>query len=291
MPMTQKVTQLVPLSPDAAFLLRNGSERIIVISDLHIGWEVALAEEGVYVPSQTGRLLDRLKGLLASEKPDRLVILGDVKHTISKIELEEWRDVPYFFEETCKTVPKVQVVPGNHDGDLEALLPETVELLSPRGIVVGDTGLFHGHTWPDVRMLGCSTLVAGHVHPVVVFTDPMGFRITRQVWVHAPVDKLLLAKSVLKGNGVSVKKDEEPENVLNTRFGTELRAETFLIMPSFNDYLGGQAVNGHSIIKRKKFEGFIGPVLRSGSVNLDKAETYLLDGTFLGSIDHLRKFS
>jgi putative SbcD/Mre11-related phosphoesterase len=289
--MALKVIQSMVLSPDAAFLLRNGSERVMVISDLHIGWEVALAKEGVHVPSQTGRLLERLKGILGSEKPDRLVILGDVKHTVSKIELGEWRDVPWFFEEVCKIVSKVQVVPGNHDGDLEALLPESVELLSPRGTMVGDVGLFHGHTWPDVKMLGCSTLVAGHVHPVVVFSDPMGFRITRQVWVRAPCDKLLLAKSVLKGNGVGVKKGEEPKNVLKAKFNTELRAEVFVIVPSFNDYLGGQAVNGSSIPKRKKFEGFIGPVLRSGSVNLDKAETYLLDGTFLGTIEHLRKLS
>jgi putative SbcD/Mre11-related phosphoesterase len=289
--MTQKVTQLVLLSPDAAFLLRNGSEKVMVISDLHIGWEVALAEEGIHVPSQTGRLLERLKSLLGSEKPDLLIIIGDVKHTVSKIELEEWRDVPLFFEETCKNVPEVQIVPGNHDGDLEALLPESVKVLSPRGIIIGDIGLFHGHTWPDVHMLGCSTLVAGHVHPVVVFTDPMGFHITRQVWVRASFDKLLLAKSVLKGNSVGLKKHEEPQNVLKALFETELRAESFLIMPSFNDYLGGQAVNGSSIPKRKKFEGFIGPVLRSGSVNLDRAETYLLDGTFLGSIEHLRRFS
>ena len=289
--MPQKVNQLTLLSPDSALLLGNGSERVMVISDLHIGWEVALVEEGIHVPSQTRRLFERLNGLLTSEKPDRLIILGDVKHTVSKIDLEEWRDVPWFFEETCKIVPKVQVVPGNHDGDLEALLPEPVELLSPRGIIVGDIGLFHGHTWPEIQMLGCSTLVAGHVHPVVVFSDPLGFRITRQVWVRAPCDKMLLAKSVLKGNNVTVKKDEKPQNVLKTKFGTELKAETFLIMPSFNDYLGGQAVNVSSIPKRKKFEGFIGPVLRSGSVNLDKAETYLLDGIFLGSIEHLRKLS
>jgi putative SbcD/Mre11-related phosphoesterase len=261
----------------------------MVISDLHIGWEVALAKEGVHVPSQTGRLLERLKGILGSEKPDRLVILGDIKHTVSKIELGEWRDVPWFFEEVCKIVSKVQVVPGNHDGDLEALLPESVELLSPRGTIIGDVGLFHGHTWPDVKMLGCSTLVAGHVHPVITFSDPMGFHIMKQVWVHAPCDKLLLAKSVLNGNSVGVKKCEDPKKVLKTKFNTELRAEVIVIVPSFNDYLGGQAVNGSSIPKRKKFKGFIGPVLRSGSVNLDKAETYLLDGTFLGAIEHLRK--
>jgi putative SbcD/Mre11-related phosphoesterase len=263
----------------------------MVISDVHIGWEVALTEEGVHVPSQTDRLLEKLKGLLSSNKPDRLIIIGDVKHTVSKIEFEEWRDVPNFFEELCRIVPKVQVIPGNHDGDLEALLPEPVDILSPRGIAIGDVGLFHGHTWPDAKMLGCSTMVAGHVHPVVVFTDPMGFRITRQVWVRATCDKPLLAKAVLKGNDVSVKKDEKLENVLKSQFETELKTEIFLIMPSFNDYLGGQAVNGSSIPKRKKFEGFIVPVLRSGAINFDKAEVYLLDGTFLGSIDHLRKFS
>ncbi|MEM3013905.1 MAG: metallophosphoesterase [Candidatus Bathyarchaeia archaeon] len=289
--MPQMVNQLSLLSPEGAFLLSSGSERIMVISDLHIGWEVALAEEGVHVPSQTKRLFEKLKGLLFSQKPDRLVILGDVKHTVSKIDFEEWRDVPWFFEETCKVVPRVQVVPGNHDGDLEALLPESVELLSPRGLVLGDVGLFHGHSWPDTQMLGCTMLVAGHVHPVVVFSDPIGFRITKQVWILASCNKMLLAKCVLKGNNVSLKKDENPQDVLRTKFGSDLKAESFLIMPSFNDYLGGQAVNVSSISRNKKFEGFIGPVLRSGSVNLDEAETYLLDGTFLGSIKHLRKLS
>ena len=284
-----RVTQSILLSPDAAFMLLNGSERVMVISDLHIGWEVALANEGVHVPSQTGRLLERLKNVISSEKPDRIVVLGDVKHTVQKIGVEEWRDVPWFFEEVSKNVSKVQVVPGNHDGDLEALLPESVELLSPRGTIIGDVGLFHGHTWPDVKMLGCTTLVAGHVHPVVAFSDPMGFRITRQVWVRAPCDSLLLAKFVLKGNGVSVKKGEEPKAVLKAKFGVELRAEKFVIAPSLNDYLGGQAVNVSSIPKRRKFEGFIGPVLHSGSVNLDKAEAYLLDGTFLGAIEQRKK--
>ncbi|MBS7615573.1 metallophosphoesterase, partial [Candidatus Bathyarchaeota archaeon] len=189
--MPQRVNQLSLLSPEGAFLLSTDSERVMVISDLHIGWEVALAEEGVHVPSQTRRLFERLKGLLVSQKPDRLIVLGDVKHTVSKIDFEEWRDVPWFFEETCKVVPKVQVVPGNHDGDLEALLPESVELLSPRGIVLGDVGLFHGHTWPEIGMLSCIMLVAGHVHPVVVFSDLVGFRITKQVWIRASCNKVL----------------------------------------------------------------------------------------------------
>ena len=288
--MVQKATQLMPLSPYAAFLIRNASEKVLVISDLHIGWEVALAQEGVHVPSQTPRLLEKLRNIVGSEKFERLLILGDVKHTVAKIEHEEWRDVPWFLEKATRIVRKVQIVPGNHDGDIKALLPETVETLSPRGTIIGDVGLFHGHTWPDVGLLGCRTLVVGHVHPVVVFKDPMGFRITRQVWLRAPCNGELLAKFVLRRSGVKLGK-KQPREILRDKYDIDLRAENLVIMPAFNDFLGGQAINRSSISRRRRFREFIGPVLRSGSINFEKAETYLLDGTFLGSLDRLMSLS
>ena len=287
--MKREVTELELLSPHAALLIHKGSEKTAVISDLHIGWEVPLAEEGIHVPSQTGRLLERLKQLILSEKPDRLLVLGDIKHAIANIRLEEWRDVPFFFEEACKIVSRVQVLPGNHDGNLEALLPESVEVLSPRGVVLGDVGLFHGHMWPDPELLGCRTLVVGHVHPVVVFKDPIGFRIARQVWVRAPCEGRLLARSMLKHHNVRLKRGANPQDVLRTEFNVSLGVENLLVMPSFNDFLGGKAVNRSTVARERKFREFIGPVLRSGSVNLKKAEVYLLDGTFLGSLDLLSK--
>jgi len=287
--MNREATQLTPLSPHPALLLTWRSGKILVISDLHIGWELALAEEGVHLPSQTGKLLDRLRGIVAEEKPDRLLVLGDVKHTIARIEPEEWRDVPSFFEESCKIVPKVQVVLGNHDGDLEALLPEAVEVIPPQGLVIGNVGLFHGNTWPDIKMLGCRTLVVGHVHPVVVFRDPMGFRITRQVWVRAPCAARLLAEILLKRHNAKLGADEDPKDVLKDRFGIHLKAESLLVMPSFNDFLGGQAINSSAITRQRRFQEFIGPVLRSGSVKFESAEAYLLDGTFLGSLSRLRR--
>jgi len=286
--MRREDTQLVPLSPYASLLLRKGAERVLVVSDLHIGWEVALAEKGIHVPSQTEKIIKRLEGIISSEKPDCLVILGDVKHTIAKIEVEEWRDVPRFFEEVCKMTPKVQVIPGNHDGNIEALLPEDVEVLPSHGIAFGEVGLFHGHAWPDPKMMSCSILVVGHVHPVVVFRDPTGFRITRQVWVRAPCDGAVLARSTLRRYNVRLKRDENPQSVLKARFNVDLKVSNLIIMPSFNDFLGGQAVNRSSITRERRFREFIGPVLRSGGVNLEKAEIYLLDGTFLGSLSHLR---
>jgi hypothetical protein len=62
-------------------------------------------------------------------------------------------------------------------------------------------------------------------------------------------------------------------------------------MPSFNEFLGGQLINKRKLGKATKSRAFIGPVLRSGSINLDDAETYLLDGTFLGNVNQLKTLS
>jgi metallophosphoesterase superfamily enzyme len=58
-------------------------------------------------------------------------------------------------------------------------------------------------------------------------------------------------------------------------------------MPSFNDFLGGRPIN--EIKPRKVQNQMIGPVLRSEAVDLPKSEIYLLDGTYLGNLNQLRK--
>jgi len=278
-----------PIRPYPALLLRKNSERVLVVADLHIGWEVALAQIGVYVPSQTPKILETMFQLIESCKPTRLIFLGDVKHTIARVEMEEWRDIPDFFDVLGKKVSDIQVVPGNHDGNLEPLLPETVKILPSTGLVLGSVGLFHGHAWPAPELLGCRSLIAGHVHPMVAFRDPMGFRITRQVWVKAECDGARLAKSLLGRLGIKVGAD--PAALLQDHFGVKPRSSQLFIMPSFNEFLGGQSINKGSIGKDAKSRVFIGPVLLSGGVNIDDAETYLLDGTYLGTVNQLKTLS
>lgn len=280
---------MTPVRPFPALLIRRGSKRVLVVADLHIGWEATLTQRGVHVPSQTSKILDKVLQLVKEAKPTEIIFLGDVKHTISGVEIEEWRDIPDFFEAIEKVVPKIQIIPGNHDGSLEPLLPETVRILSPKGMTIGDVGLFHGHAWPAPELLGCRSLVTAHVHPMVVFRDLMGFRITRQVWVRAECNGLELAKPLLKRLGVRI--DQDRARLLQDHFDVKPRFSQLLIMPSFNDFLGGQPVNKKSLGKDRKSKSFIGPVLRSGSVNIEDAEIYLLDGTFLGAIGQLRGLS
>ncbi len=274
-----------------ALLLEKSGDRVLVIADLHLGWEVTLAKQGIHVPSQVPRLLDKLQKILWETAAHKLVLLGDVKHAVSKVELEEWRYVPEFFESLVKIVPEVHVVPGNHDGNLEALTPPVVKIAKSSGIVIWDTvGLMHGHAWPDPKLLGCKYLVMGHLHPVVAFTDPLGFRITRQVWVRTRSNGTKLAEGVLKNENVKLEGQSVEERAKLT-FKVDVTDADCVIMPSFNDYLGGQPVNRPLTDDMPRLKEYIGPLLRSGAVELDEGEAYLFDGTFLGKIEQLRQLA
>ena len=57
---------------------------ILAAADLQLGIEEELREkEGIRLGSHTPELLERLKRLVKQAKPKKLVLLGDVKHSIS----------------------------------------------------------------------------------------------------------------------------------------------------------------------------------------------------------------
>ena len=279
---------ITPLTPYPAALIKTQKTRTLVISDLHIGWEITLTQKGIYVPTQMPKLLRKLKRIIKESKTEELLVLGDVKHTVATAEISEWHDVPDFFDELKKRTRKIYIIRGNHDGNLEPLLPENVEILPATGIKLGEVGFFHGHRWPSPTLLECQTLMMGHVHPVVAFRDQSGFRITRQVWVKANCNGKRLAETLLRKHKIKIRKN--PEETLWERYRIKPKMSQLFIMPSFNEFLGGKPLN-----RRKtggnELERIVGPVLRSQAVDVEKAETYLLDGTYLGTLDQLRTLS
>lgn len=276
---------ITPLTPHPAALVKTRDTRTLVVADLHIGWEIALSEKGIHVPTQALRLLEKLKTLIKAYKPNKLLILGDVKHTVATAELGEWQDIPEFFNELKRHIGEIQIIHGNHDGNLEPLLPEGITILPSSGTVIGDAGFFHGHRWPSPTLLKCRTLVMGHVHPVIVLRDPAGFRITRQVWVKAKCNPNRLAEILLQKHGMKV--EETPQKTLLKHYGVKPRTSQLFIMPSFNEFLGGKSLNEKDAAESEKI---VGPILRAEAVDLRNAEVYLLDGTFLGYLSQLEIF-
>ena len=274
------------LTPNPAALVQDSKKKTLVIADPHLGWEIALQEKGIHVPSQTPKLLAKLIGLLVEHKPDELLILGDVKYTVVASEPGEWHDVPDFFSEVKKYVSEIGIIRGNHDANLEPMLPENVVLHPAGGVIVDDVGLFHGHKWPSPALLGCKTLVMGHLHPVVVLRDPAGFKLNRQIWMKADVRVEALARILLQKHGVKL--EGTVRETLVKHYKVKPRAEQLFLMPSFNDFLGGRPINESRSRNEFGAESLIGPVLRTEAVEVDDSELYLLDGTYLGTLNQLR---
>jgi uncharacterized protein len=275
------------LMPQPAALIETETKKTLVIADPHLGWELSLQEKGIHVPSQTPKILKKLVDLLLEHKPDALLIVGDVKYTVMTSEPGEWRDIPDFFSELKNYVAEIGIVRGNHDANLEPMLPENVEMHPATGVIVDDVGLFHGHKWPSPALVGCKTLVMGHLHPVVVFRDPAGFKLTRQAWMRVECKTDALTKILLQKHGVKI--EGTIEETLERHYKVKPRSEQMFIMPSFNDFLGGRPVNETRPRKELGAEALIGPVLRSEAVDVDNSELYLLDGTYLGTLNQLRQ--
>ncbi|MEM3465933.1 MAG: metallophosphoesterase family protein [Thermoproteota archaeon] len=225
----------------------------LVIADTHIGYEGEIRLKGIKLPSLTKRILTRVLSLAEKTSARRLLILGDLKHTVYGPRGLEWMEIPEFMRRIVSRFEWVGVVPGNHDGDLYAVLPEGVELTDPDGVLSNGVLFTHGHKridtildkkgWSNVRIV-----VVGHFHPAVELLDDLGYRYVIPVWVKG-----------LLNNTVEI-----------------------LLMPAFNENIGKLIVNNPERIS-EELRGF----LKTGSINLQEAEAYSLDLIFLGKIGQL----
>jgi putative SbcD/Mre11-related phosphoesterase len=237
-------------------LLVEGKQRILVAVDLHLGLEHELWQGGVCIPSQTEKILKQLLEGLAKIKPDRLLLLGDVKHNVPRTSWQEKKEVPDFLRRLSAEV-EVDIVPGNHDSNLADMAPAGVRVRSPSGYVLDGVGYFHGHTWPDEKIMRSDCLVAGHLHPAIRLNDPLGIPITRPIWARTRFS----THSVKEHYGISC--DSE-----------------IIIAPAFNYLCGGLPLNDPGLDLR-------GPLL--SMVDWDQMRLYLLDGTDLGLLAMIKE--
>jgi uncharacterized protein len=236
-------------------LLVEGKQRVLVAADLHLGLEYELWLGGVSIPSQTELILERLLGYLAEIKPDRLILLGDLKHNVPRTSWQEKREVPVFLR-SLSAIVKVEIVPGNHDSNLADMAPSGVQVRSPSGYVLDGTGYFHGHTWPDEKIMRSNLVVAGHLHPAIRLRDPLANSPTQPVWARAR----FLPQAVQEHYGFSCE--------------TEI-----IIAPAFNHLCGGLPMN-------EPCDDLRGPLLTMA--DLDQMRLYLLDGTDLGLLPEIK---
>ena len=185
-------TRIVESEP--AMILQENEEKYLVVADLHLGFEHILSSNKIFLGSNSSvkQITDNLKNIIRNENIDSVVLLGDIKSSIQHIAKNEWAEVPYFFDE-IKKESDVILVPGNHDSNIEKLVPNGITMISSKGLVIDDVLLTHGHSTPSENFSSVNRIIMGHVHPV--FFQENSLVNGQRVWISLKSKKDLIFPS------------------------------------------------------------------------------------------------
>jgi metallophosphoesterase superfamily enzyme len=89
---------------------------------------------------------------------------------------------------------------------------------------------------------------------------------------------------------MKIKFTDDVNKIMKQKFNVILENPNLIFMPSFNDILGGRTIN-RQLRSDRVAKSYIGPIIKSGAVQLEEGEVYLLDGSYLGKLGSLRSFS
>ena len=239
------VTKIVP---SQAALILEGKTRNLVVTDLHIGFESSLASNDVFLGKNTSinETISELYKIIDTTKPDSLILLGDVKSSIKSISKNEWNDIPLFFEKMKNKIDTI-LIPGNHDSNIQKLIPDGITLGSSNGMVVDNSLLTHGHTMPSENFAHVDRIIMGHVHPVFFQQD-----------------------SVLNGHRVWVSIKTPKQTIFPSSSG-EIEVT---IIPSFNKYFYAT--------HKKQYKKSISPIIEKIK-EISSAKIVTLDGAMIGN--------
>jgi len=237
--------------PGFPALMIEDDKKSLVITDLHLGFESKLSLNNVYLGKNNtvDETTKEIELIISKTKPDSLILLGDVKSGIKSITKMEWDIIPVFFENISKLIDTV-LVPGNHDANIEKLIPNEITLASSKGIIVDDILLTHGHTMPTENFSQVNTIVMGHVHPV-----------------------FFQEESLINGERVWASIRCEKHKIFSSRSG-EIE---ITILPSFNRYFYAT--------QKKFYKKSISPIIEK--MDVIQAKIVTLDGTIIGNEQQL----
>jgi uncharacterized protein len=231
-------------------LVIEGDQRMLIVADLHFGIEADLAAHGLHFKSRTERRLERLHRVIDSTKPDALILLGDIKHSIPSLTWQEFHELPKILDSLRARLP-LYVFPGNHDIGLERFLNEG-EARPKDGAVIDGVGYLHGHMHPSPELAG-GLIVIGHHHPLLSLRDEVGCALQTPAYLRAGIDTPC-------PEGTAPPKNSKPSRVL--------------FVPSFNEIAGYDILQ----IIKKPFS----PLSRL--MNKEDTEIILADGTYIGPL-------
>lgn len=169
-------------------------EKILVIGDVHLGYEGALVKQGYLLPqTQFKESVEAIQKILGEVKPQTIVVNGDLKHVFGTISDQEWLDTSKFLDILLKSSKKVVLVKGNHDTILSPIAKrkklEIVEhycfnkvkqkskmdlknVLNPFKKKINSVCIVHGDKKVNNKEVKeVDLIIIGHSHPAMVLEE------------------------------------------------------------------------------------------------------------------------
>lgn len=146
-------------------------QSILVVADIHLGYEEELRKKGVHLPlgefNHQKKLFTRL---LEQYKPKTIVLNGDLKHSFGSINRTEWKHTLELLDLLTAT-SNVVIIKGNHDTILEPIARK--KSIAIRNYYKDNELLFlHGDVLPEPHLLeAVQTIIIGHEHPAIGLTN------------------------------------------------------------------------------------------------------------------------
>lgn len=236
-------TRIIPSKPA---LILEGEKKNLIVTDIHLGFENTLKSNEIFIGkySTINETIQELSEIIDSENPDSVILLGDIKSSIKNISRNEWEEVPLFFEEIRKKCDVV-LIPGNHDANIQKLIPNNISMISSTGMVEENVLLTHGHTMPSENFSHIDKIIMGHIHPVFFQED-----------------------SIMNGQRVWVSLKTKKQKIFPSKSG-ELE---IIIVPSFNRYFYAT--------HKKYYKKSISPIIER--LEILSAKIVSLEGVILG---------
>jgi len=154
-------------------LLEEEGEGVLVVGDLHLGYEESLNVSGV---SFSEKMFNEMIVYFDSVfekigKVDKIVLLGDVKHDFSGNTKQEWNSVLKLFDYLLLHCKKIIVTKGNHDNYLKAIAGKrSIEVLDC--YIWQNVAFVHGNKeYSEMTDKNVEYWVIGHGHPAIKIRD------------------------------------------------------------------------------------------------------------------------
>ncbi|MCS7095148.1 MAG: metallophosphoesterase [Thaumarchaeota archaeon] len=253
-----------------AAVIESSGRRYLLVSDIHLGYELELASKGVRAPPQAPKVTRHLLELGEECGAEVLVLMGDVKHRIAGVSWREEVGVRSMLDDLSREFDEIVVLPGNHDAGISELIGDLGRVVGSRGIRIGDYWVMHGHTWPLPESVTVSAYVIGHTHPTAVIRTSEG---TLRMKVNLLIEsaRSRLVKAIASRPGYS-------ETFEGLRFRGRIK---LLILGHFSSMAPGVDVSELSSSSRTS------PLLRSGAFNVLDADVLSTSGELLGRLGEL----